>query len=104
DEGKAVYAPAAKVAKPKAWALSPEIIHAVGWSGYVVVLWHDCQIDKWLNQRSEKQSKAFAAGAPILPMTAYQPAEHRTLALAVKNVEYFHHHEWQVYDRQFAES
>src|SRR5262249_51101871 len=47
-------------------------------AGSAIVLWHGCQIDKWLNQERENTPRAaFAAIAPILPLEAYQPADYR---------------------------
>lgn len=54
---------------PAPWSHDPEIIHAVGWSGLVMVLWHDCQIEKSDNQERSRPDKAFAAVAPIQPLS-----------------------------------
>lgn len=50
---------------PVPWSHDPEIIHAIGWQGTAMVLWHDCQIEKADNQERDRPEKAFAGVAPI---------------------------------------
>lgn len=59
---------------PKAWARAgnAERIHAAGWNGRAMVLWHDCQISKAENQDRKKPEKEFAGVAPILPFSLLQ--------------------------------
>jgi hypothetical protein len=57
---------------PGPWQRSPEIIHAIGWKGTALVLWHDCQIEKAENQERSRLEKMFAAVAPILPLDELQ--------------------------------
>src|SRR2546421_11565261 len=57
---------------PAPWSRDPEIIHAIGWSGLVMVLWHDCQIEKSDNQERDRADKASAAVAPLNPLTELQ--------------------------------
>lgn len=61
-QGKATYAPVeAKGFK------GIQSVHAAAQLGTVMVLWHDCQIDKFENQRRPPE-KWFTAVAPVLPI------------------------------------
>jgi hypothetical protein len=72
--GLADYGTAAETVRPAAWSRSPEVLHARAWSGLVMVLWHDCQIDKWLNRDDGRNdSRAFAAIAPVNPLANQSP-------------------------------
>ena len=58
--------------QPAPWSRTPERIHAIGWDGRAMVLWHDCQISKGENQRRDRPEKEFAGVAPILPFAGLQ--------------------------------
>lgn len=60
--GKANYAPV----KAEGYQ-GLKSIHAAASIGPAMVLWHDCQIDKFANQ-GKPEEKWFAAVAPILPL------------------------------------
>jgi hypothetical protein len=55
---------------PLPWSKSPEILHAIGWNGLGMILWHDCQIEKGDNQG--RPEKSFAAVAPVLALETLQ--------------------------------
>lgn len=63
--GKAKYNSLSGTHSPRAFSKPPEFVHATAYSGTVVVLWHDCQIDKFKNQGKQKK-KWFTAVAPIM--------------------------------------
>jgi len=76
---------------PKPWEHDPEFIHAIGWHGTGVVLWHDCEIDKPKSQERARPEKAFAAIAPVLNLVTLQsgtPEETQQLQVAVRNGEH----------------
>jgi hypothetical protein len=76
---------------PGPWKHDPEIIHAVGWNGSALVLWHDCQIEKAINQNPDRPEKGFAAIAPVLPLDKLQsnsPEETAELRQGVRNNEH----------------
>lgn len=60
---------------PQAWARKPEVLHAVARSGWVLSLWHDCQIEKAQNQNAARSAKAFSAVAAVVPLTTFQEPE-----------------------------
>jgi len=64
SEGKAQYGPASAL---KGAFKGIEAVHARAQLGLGMVLWHDCQIDKFKNQERPPE-KWFAAIAPILPL------------------------------------
>lgn len=69
---------------PKPWARAgnpPERIHAIGWDGRAMVLWHDCQISKAENQDRNRPEKEFAGVAPILPLSKLQAKNSEDLAI-----------------------
>jgi hypothetical protein len=75
---------------PGPWSHQPEIIHAIGWKGTAILLWHDCQIEKGENQKRVFE-KAFAAIAPILPLDKLQtelPEETEKIRNGVRNGEH----------------
>jgi hypothetical protein len=68
-EGKARYAPVAALRPPPKGV---EIIHARAQIGMGMVLWHDCQIDKFKNQ-GKPETKWFASIAPVVPLQDSDP-------------------------------
>ena len=88
--GKAVFGSVSNLKNPAAWHHDPENIHGLARSGLAMVLWHGCQIDKWLNQDATKAApKAFAAVAPIITLDKFQPADRRADVLAGRHFSYF---------------
>lgn len=92
--GKADYSTAADwklpgQSRPKAWAKTPEVIHATGYSGWAVSLWHDCEIDKPANAEKDPR-KAFAAVAPIFPITTFPDESTRDAIRAGSHHAFFH--------------
>ena len=67
ETGTGHFAPRDKVRQAFARGDGREIVHAVAFSGPVLVLWHGCQIDKF--KEHGKGDKAFVAVVPILPLT-----------------------------------
>jgi len=68
--GKAKYGPPSGHSHPPAFSQQrPENIHLKGHLGLAMVLWHDCQIDKFKEQ-GKPVEKWLTAIAPIVPMTA----------------------------------
>ena len=66
DAGKASYGPA----KGRVDAFKgQEFIHAVARRSLAMVMWHDCQIDKFENQ-GKPAEKWFTSVAPVLPCPA----------------------------------
>jgi hypothetical protein len=63
-EGKATYAPVGTVKPP---FKDIETVFAKAQLGLGMVLWHDCQIDKFENQQKPPE-KWFAAVAPLVPL------------------------------------
>jgi hypothetical protein len=63
-EGKARYAPAAGLNPP---FKGIELVLAKAQLGLGMVLWHDCQLDKFENQ-NKPPDKWFAAIAPVIPL------------------------------------
>ena len=79
-EGKATYATATATKSPAAFKKSPESIFAAAHSGLGMVLWHDCQIDKFESQQ-KPPAKWFAAVAPLLPV----PQHDQKAATAIRD-------------------
>ena len=73
--GKARYSsldPWAISNAPAPWSQDPEFIHAVGWQGLGMIVWHDCQIEKSDNQERDRPQKAFAGIAPVMTLSVLQ--------------------------------
>jgi hypothetical protein len=66
----------------------PETIHARGDRDLAMVLWHDCEIDKFKNQGRDPQ-KAYAAIAPIKPFHLLPEAQHDAVRRG-ERLLYFH--------------
>lgn len=59
------------------WQPETEFIHAAARNAYGIVMWHDCQIDSWLNKgRANAEQAAFAGVAPVLPLAGLPPTLH----------------------------
>jgi hypothetical protein len=63
QDGKARY----RLVGPEGFK-GARIVHAKAQVGEVMVLWHDCQIDKFENQGKPRE-KWFAAIAPVRPLS-----------------------------------
>jgi hypothetical protein len=67
-----------------------EVIHVQARPAKVVVLWENCQIDKFKNQKpSRPEDEWFAAVAPIFPMTTIPTDEHRRAIIEMRNESRF---------------
>lgn len=86
--GTSIALPATDVAH--AFAKRPkESIHAQAELGFGIVLWHDCEIDKFKEQGREP-SRWFAATAPVLPLTNFQSEAERDRVRQADRRMYFH--------------
>jgi hypothetical protein len=65
-----------------------ETIHVDGRAAKVVVLWENCQIDKFKNLR-RPEGEWFAAVAPIFPLTTVVKDEHRRAIIEMRNESRF---------------
>lgn len=89
-EGGAFYSPHARI-KQGGGAFSSgrqETIHASGYLGTALVLWEDCEIDKFEN-KGQPPDKWFVAIAPIHAATKFQPNVFEGVR-AGERAQYFH--------------
>lgn len=74
DEGGSFYAPHDRIRKGgEAFSNGrDETIHASGRLGMALVLWEDCEIDKF-EKKKQPPEKWFVAVAPVLPSSRFPP-------------------------------
>lgn len=79
---------AEKGATPKPFANGPEAIHAIGGTNAAVVLWHGCEIDKFLRKR--KPRSAFVGIAPLFTYQERVPnPEHQAAIRELRKLDLF---------------
>ena len=108
--GKAFFGSVSELKQPAPWAHDPEFVHGICWDGPAMVLWHGCQLDKWKNRDKERgdernrQERAFAGIAPVLPLAAYEPATGQAGIASRKHYSFFPLPSFKVGTRQIPES
>jgi hypothetical protein len=84
---RAAYNPATAV--PSAFKKGREAIHASGAVSVGMVLWHDCEIDKGMNQ-GKPVEKWFTAVAPVLPISNFnRPSDQDGLRLGRRRMYFY---------------
>lgn len=84
EQGKANYAPLAALTKRR----GVEFIHAKGDVGLGMVIWPDCQIDKFKNQ-SRPEGEWFTAVAPVFPIAKIGDTAVHAKVLALNRAQFF---------------
>ncbi len=89
EHGKAYYTPRHLTKQGGvAFGGGTELIHAQARLGMAMVLWHDCEIDKFEEKEKPKEDW-FAAVAPVLPLSLIQQADQRERVVAGDRIQLF---------------